>query len=196
VEETQFLDLVLRVPFTDEEFKSFRDAILSYLSLCQANLEAEKNLDDLIAVIKAITEKNSDVKKLQDARAFWRRLQIHLAPFIDLDKEALVEMRRQFWTTFSNLSQWYDGWENFLVSKDFATKEADGSVVFTEKQKQHIINIDETKLSEDGSDGGLVAVLPARFMSTDNSVQEQQLTSQAYRVRLFVDQMRREKRCH
>lgn len=141
--------------FTDEEFKSFRDAILSYLSLCQANLEAEKNPDDLIAVIKAITEKNSHVKKLKDARAFWRRLQIHLAPFIDLDKEALVEMRRQFWTTISNLSQWYDGWENFLVYKDFATKEADGSLVFTEKQKQHIINIDETKLSDDGSDGGV-----------------------------------------
>jgi len=51
--------------FTDEEFKSFRDAILSYLSLCQANLEAEKNPDDLIAVIKAITEKNSHVKKTE-----------------------------------------------------------------------------------------------------------------------------------
>jgi hypothetical protein len=80
------------------------------------------------------------------------------ASLLDLSKEEVVEMRRLIWTTFSNLSDWYDAWENFLTTQGFASEITSESgakeIVFTEEQKRRIINIDETNLSLDGSDGG------------------------------------------
>jgi len=58
------------------------------------------------------------------------------------------------WTTYANLNEWFDAWELFLVSHGFADKNADGEVTFTEKQKRHTINVDETNFSLDGSNGG------------------------------------------
>jgi uncharacterized protein YllA (UPF0747 family) len=67
-------------------------------------------------------------------------------------------MRRQIWTTYTNLNDWYDSWEKFLVSHGFATEIIHESgtkeIVFTDDQKRRIINVDETNLSLDGSDGG------------------------------------------
>jgi hypothetical protein len=50
-----------------------------------------------------------------------------------------VEMRRQIWTTYTNLNDWYDSWEKFLVSHGFATEIIHESgtkeIVFTDDQK-------------------------------------------------------------
>jgi hypothetical protein len=67
-------------------------------------------------------------------------------------------MRRQIWTTNTNLNDWYNSWEKFLVTYGFAAENIneDGTkeIIFTDDQKCHIINVDETNLSLDGSDGG------------------------------------------
>jgi hypothetical protein len=80
------------------------------------------------------------------------------AALLDLSKEEVVEMKRQIWTTFSNLNDWFDAWERFLVTYGFASEiiDTDGVklITFTDNQKRHIINIDETNMSLDGSDGG------------------------------------------
>ncbi len=80
------------------------------------------------------------------------------AGLLDLSKEEVVEMRRQIWTTYINLNDWFDSWERFLVSHGFAAEITDESgtkeIIFTDDQKRRIINVDETNLSLDGSDGG------------------------------------------
>ena len=63
-------------------------------------------------------------------------------------------MRRLLWTTPENLNNWFDEWGLFCVSNGFATRTDQGEVIFSETQKRRIINIDETNLSLDGSDGG------------------------------------------
>jgi hypothetical protein len=63
-------------------------------------------------------------------------MQGRLAQFLNLDKECLIEMRRQFWTTYPNINLWYDGWEAFLLEKKFAVKQTDGTVEFLESQKR------------------------------------------------------------
>jgi hypothetical protein len=62
---------------------------------------------------------------------------------------------RSFWTTYSNLNDWFNAWEQFVLEKGFASKNAEGSVEFSKEQCKRIINMDETKFSVDGSDGGV-----------------------------------------
>jgi hypothetical protein len=82
-------------------------------------------------------------------------MQVRLASHLDLDAESVVEMRRQFWMTYPNLALWYDGWEDFVLSKGFVSKSDDGSVHFQENMTYQTLNLGETKLSLDGSNGGV-----------------------------------------
>ncbi len=81
------------------------------------------------------------------------------AAFLELYTEEVIELQRQIWTTHTNLSDWFDSWEAFLVSQGFATDitSEDGDqkeVVVSEDQKCCKINIDGKNLSLNGSDGG------------------------------------------
>jgi len=58
------------------------------------------------------------------------------ASSIELSKEEVVEMRHQMWTTFSNLTDWFDAWEDFALHQGFPTKEGDSIVCFSEDQKR------------------------------------------------------------
>jgi len=62
-----------------------------------------------------------------------------------------------------NMDTWFDTFKDFVVSNGFATDEeerdVDGNLIsevtFSEEQKEQIINLDQTKISEDRSDGGI-----------------------------------------
>jgi hypothetical protein len=64
-----------------------------------------------------------------------------------------AEDRRIRWTTYQNLELWHDSWDDFLVQYGFATIDATGTVTVKEELKGRIINMDETCLSLDGSNG-------------------------------------------
>lgn len=140
--------------FTDDEMEALEVALLSFLALSQANCHEEKSREVIISTLQGIIQSVGQQRTLKDAGSFYRRVQRKLAAFLQLDKESIVEMRRQFWTTYPNLSLWYDGWEEFVVAKGFALKLGD-EVQFKERAKYRICNLDETKLSLDGSDGGI-----------------------------------------
>ena len=62
--------------------------------------------------------------------------------------------RRVRWTTFTNISSWFDNWEWDLVELRFATRDKDGTVrIPNEHQLPFIINFDKTCLSLDGVSG-------------------------------------------
>ena len=63
-----------------------------------------------------------------------------------------MEDRRRRWTNFSNLNLWFDGWEDSLICL-FLASEVNGKVEIPDEQKKRIINLDESCLSLDGSDG-------------------------------------------
>jgi len=130
---------------SEEEMGTLEVAVLSYVSLSQANCGKEKTSRDLMDLVQSVVRKAAEGRQLQDSRAFWRRMQGRLASNISLDKESLIELRRQIWTTYSNLSTWYDGWKKFVLDRAFASRSEDGSVHFSEVQKRRMINLDETK---------------------------------------------------
>ena len=65
------------------------------------------------------------------------------------------------WTTYNNLNNWFDSWELFCIANGFAELKPECSednstrMLFSEEQKCRIINMDETKLSLDGFNGGI-----------------------------------------
>ncbi len=75
------------------------------------------------------------------------------AAIFQSSKEALVELHHQIWTTYSNISSWFDAWEEFALSYGFTT-EKDGSVQITWEQQRRIINLNENNFSLNGSDEG------------------------------------------
>jgi hypothetical protein len=80
-----------------------------------------------------------------------RRIQRDCAKELQTSKEVVQELRRQFWMTYDNLDKWFNIWEETILS--FGYKDNEGQVQITEDQKRRIVNMDETKLSLDGSDG-------------------------------------------
>jgi hypothetical protein len=53
------------------------------------------------------------------------------------------------------LKDWCDRWEAFCIEYRFGDDNCTGQVVFSEEQSQRICNMDDTKFSIDGSDGGI-----------------------------------------
>ncbi len=92
---------------------------------------------------------------VKDYRHLWRKIERDNYQDLELTKEMQQECRRSFWTTYANLNDWFDAWEKFVIEKGFATCNSDGSIEFSEEQRRQIINMDETKFSVDGSDGGV-----------------------------------------
>ena len=82
-----------------------------------------------------------------------RRLLKATAVDIYADKSVPVEDRRIRWTTYTNLKTWFDNWSRDLIELGFATADKMGHAVIPEEQLNNIVNIDETCLSLDGSQG-------------------------------------------
>ena len=72
---------------------------------------------------------------------------------INAEKLNCAEDCRIRWTTYQNLDLWFDSWEVFVVEYGFATINSNNELHFEEKMKQRILNLDETCLSLDGSNG-------------------------------------------
>jgi hypothetical protein len=86
-------------------------------------------------------------------RNLWRNLKAETAICLELSREVQVKMRHQMWTAATNLGDWHDYFESFCIEYGFGDDGGGGKVVFTDDQKRHILNMDETKFSMDGSDG-------------------------------------------
>jgi hypothetical protein len=69
------------------------------------------------------------------------------------EKLNCAEDRRIRWTTYQNLALLFDTWEAFLIRYGFATTSQTEELVIEEQMKKRILNMDETCLSLDGSNG-------------------------------------------
>ena len=71
----------------------------------------------------------------------------------------VIELRRQQWTTRANLNLWFDSWKRFLLTMDFGMEKApigvrmEGEIYISNEQRKRILNLDETAISLDGSEG-------------------------------------------
>mmetsp|Transcript_24214 Transcript_24214/g.44508 ORF Transcript_24214/g.44508 Transcript_24214/m.44508 type:complete len:349 (+) Transcript_24214:479-1525(+) len=74
-----------------------------------------------------------------------------------------VEDRRVRWTTYNNLKSWFDNWAHDLEELGFAIRNEAGELYIPEEQLARILNLDESCLSMDGSNGQRGGRLEAVF---------------------------------
>jgi hypothetical protein len=97
----------------DEEFKMITAALCSFIAIGQINGEPEKRRNDLIACIKHLLKG----KEVYNELTLFLKIKKANASLLELSKEEVVEMRRQMWTAFNNLNDWFDSWEAFVLSQ-------------------------------------------------------------------------------
>ena len=137
-------------PSMDESvFKNISAALSSYIAISQVNGDPEKDRSCIISALELLLK-----DKNTRAETIFKKFKKDHASILDVSKEQVREMRRLIWCTPGNLQDCFDEWEGFVITNGFATRNETGDVIFTEDQKRRIINIDETNLSLDGSDGG------------------------------------------
>lgn len=137
---------------SEDDLHAIEEALFSYIKASQMNGDDEIKDATLIRLLTNLFRGTVHENKITDMSSFLRRIKERNADLFDVSKEMLIELRRQNWTTFSHLEKWYNGFETFCLSLGFAYKVGD-EVVFTDASKKRIINLDESNLSLDGSDG-------------------------------------------
>ena len=118
---------------------------------------------DIVNILTNLLEPKTNNGKKINPDCLYVRLTKACSGILLARKESFMEARRLIWTTYRNLDVWYENFKAGVVEYGFATavEEYDEKgnlileVTFTEEQKQRIFNIDETKISLDGSDGGV-----------------------------------------
>jgi hypothetical protein len=138
----------------DEAHSCMEHAISSNINLCQRNGDTELKEATIVAMIEALLL-GSTVLNIPRPRHLWRKIETQYYVILELSKEQQSELRRQMWTTVNNLDEWYDRWKSFCLEFGFADDDGQGGKTFSEEQKRWIVNMDEIKLSTDGSNGGI-----------------------------------------
>ena len=72
---------------------------------------------------------------------------------MNAEKLNCAEDRRIHWMTFQNIDLWFDSWGRFLVAHEFGEIKENGELVLEDFAASCIINMDETCISLDGSNG-------------------------------------------
>ncbi len=137
-------------PSKDESmFKKISAVLSSHIAISQVNGDPEKDRSCIISALELLLK-----GKNTRAETIFKKFKKDHASILDVSKEQVREMRRLIWCTPGNLQDCFDEWEGFVITNGFATRNESGDMIFTKDQKRRIINIDETNLSLDGSDGG------------------------------------------
>lgn len=124
-----------------------------FISINQLNaLDFLNNMTSLsILVNNTMRVPSSDSK--HPNRWLLRRILEHTGIELFVSKEKKAEERRIKWTTYKNLSMWFDNWAKDLVELGFATwvDDVGGEIDIPPDQLVRILNFDETCLTLDGS---------------------------------------------
>eukprot|EP00978_Attheya_sp_CCMP212_P000080 scaffold156_cov33-Attheya_sp.AAC.4 len=91
---------------SDEELDDVTEALLLYIvPISQINGGAEVHTSNEIQIL---TKHYKDKRNEQSLRCLWERIKKRFPQMLNMDKELLVELRRQMWTTFGSLNEWFD----------------------------------------------------------------------------------------
>lgn len=135
-------------------FRTLCNAFETMVRINQINgRDAENGQRKLSLRVNACMNKDGSVSV-----SLMRRILAETAVDLLCDKSDNAEDRRIMWTTYHNLKTWFVNWEKDLLDLGFAKKreatEGGAEEVYIPKdQLKNILNMDETCLSFDGSDG-------------------------------------------
>jgi hypothetical protein len=141
---------------------------LSYVQISQINGVKTADRQELIAKLNVCVQlkEGYDTRKGQE---LWDRVVKKIAYDLDvIDESNFVEARRVEWTTFLNFDMWFEAWKTMLLFLQFGRLPEDepdpnfedepediqeGEVIFFEGQRARILNLDESRVDLDGSEG-------------------------------------------
>jgi DNA-binding transcriptional MerR regulator len=156
-----------QIPKSD--WNSLKDAYSTFIMLEQANKRDQctpKKLQKLVGLCLWAGGYDLEMEGITG------RLRTQTADLISAGKGNPREQRRLVWTTFQNLSTWFDTFHEIVVRLGFARKRSaedpDGSpeVIFFEGQEERVINFDESPVSIDNTSGERGGRPPTTFYST------------------------------
>jgi hypothetical protein len=131
------------------DFGFVTDAFVTWLRINQLNADPSMNSRAQFAtrLASVFGKKDPDCSLLD-------RILKETAIDLLASKSKTVEHRRVLWNTFENLNRWFDTWSETLLELGFAYKdELTGKIKIKSEQLKNILNLDETCLSLDGSEG-------------------------------------------
>jgi len=146
-------------------------AFATYIKLEQATGKKQSTLNQLAQRVNSMVAKAGHKKTGNDLA---RKLKSSTAHLFTIDRMNVQELRRLQWTSFSNLSVWFDTWKRTVVYLGFAREKVigdvcDGELFFFEGQTSRIINLDETDGSMDNTNGLRGGRKPMAFYAHDIS---------------------------
>ncbi len=132
-----------------QAYKNLCQAYSSLIPINQMNACAGDNSrKKLIPMLM----KTFDIGTIKATRLLNRAVR-DMAIDINAVKLNCAEDRHIRWTTYQNLAIWFDSWEAFLIDYGFAIISETGELIIEETMKKRFLNLDETCLSLDGSNG-------------------------------------------
>ena len=123
------------------------NAFETYVRIRQLNGNSEER-KVLSTKIKLVMDKERSISQHLLGRLL-RECAIELLA----EKSQSVEQRRIMWTSYTNLRMWFNNWFKDIEQLGFARRNSDGERVIPDDQLSRILNVDETCLSVDGSQG-------------------------------------------
>ena len=130
-------------------FALLSQAFIMHLRLNQLNQQGEKN--QLEALYKNVQQVLGPLKI--KGKSTVTQLIKHSSLQFKCGVAVPMEERRTRWTTYSNLSLWFEQWEADLKELGFGAEDSTGKFVINQGQLHRIINVDETALSFNGAKG-------------------------------------------
>jgi hypothetical protein len=128
-------------------YKSLCIAFESYVRINQLNRR------DNVLTLKKLAAKINEMMNHNYCSKLLNCVLLDTAKYLDALKMEYCEDCRIRWTTYSNISSWFNNWEWDLVDLGIAFYDKDRQCVIPNKQLCNIVNFDETCLSADGSKG-------------------------------------------
>ena len=143
--------------FPKKIWDAMKRAYVTYVKLEAATCKHQSTMSNLSKRVNALVNPAGFNKKGLEVV---RKLRKETANELDVANKNVVEQRRVLWTTYNNISIWYDSWQDTLVELGFArlktendSDKIEGSLFFLKGQMRRIINFDETDGSLDNTSG-------------------------------------------
>jgi hypothetical protein len=86
---------------SDEELDDVAEALVSYITISQINGDAKVHTSNMIQILAKFYK---DTHSERSLRCIWERIKKRFPQMLNVDKELLVELKRQMWTTFMIIS--------------------------------------------------------------------------------------------
>jgi hypothetical protein len=94
-----------KAALSEEHLKAISDGIMGWVTIDQMDGDPEKKNSDMVNIVAELLKDSAASEACP--KWLWSKIKARNAAFFDLSKEQMVELRRQQWTTFTNLKYWF-----------------------------------------------------------------------------------------